>query len=148
MATRSGFGKAQPQPKVSKRSTERAEAVKQYDQLKSDGIPDFEIYIRIIGKKAWYPVGSIAVKRSDQINQAIFSSQDELLQGAFRLFPILKKHQTELEYGHRLKEYKDEPIQLAVPPQSGSGGMQTLTKPFEQAIARVKNGLTALFPKR
>lgn len=131
MTTHSGFGKPQTQPK-SKRSTKRAEAAKQYDQMKADGVPEFEIYLRIRGKKNWYPVGVIAVKRSSQINQAIFGSQDDLLQGAFRLYPVLRKHQQQLEYGYRLKEYKDEPIQVAVPPQvNQNAGLQTV-------ISRVK----------
>jgi hypothetical protein len=86
MTDKLGFGKAQAKPNVSKRAAVRTEAVKRYDKMKAEGIPDFEVYIRIQGKKAWYPVGSIAVKRSDQINRAIFNSQDNLLQGAFGSF--------------------------------------------------------------
>ena len=141
MATNSGFGKAQPKPNVSKRAAARTEAVKRYDKLKADGIPDFEVYIRIQGKKAWYPVGSIAVKRSDQINQAIFNSQDNLLQGAFRLFPVLRKHANQLEYGYRLKEFKDEPIQLAVAPQSSGSGLRG-------AIAQIGDRVASLFKRQ
>jgi hypothetical protein len=141
MATNPGFGKTQPKPSVSKRAATRVEAVKRYDKLKAEGIPDFEVYIRIQGNKAWYPVGSIAVKRSDQINRAIFDSQDNLLQGAFRLFPVLRKHQTQLEYGHRLKEFKDEPIQLAVAPSpKGNANLQGV-------IAQVKERFVALFQR-
>ena len=141
MTINSGFGKAQPKPSPSKRAVARTEAVKRYDKLKAEGIPDFEVYIRIQGKKAWYPVGSIAVKRSDQINQAIFNSQENLLQGAFRLFPVLRKHSTQLEYGYRLKEFKDEPIQLAVvPPPKGNAAIQG-------AIARVKERFAALLKR-
>jgi hypothetical protein len=141
MTTNLGFGKPQPQTKAPKRSTERTKAAKQYDKMKADGTPDFEIYIRIQGKKNWYPVGAIAVKRSSQINQAIFGSQDELLQGAFRLYPILRKHQNQLEYGYRLKEFKDEPIQLAVPPQSnGNNGLQ-------RVITQVKDSVSSLLKR-
>lgn len=137
MTTNPGFGKPKQQPKVSKRTSERAAAVKQYDQMKSDGIPDFEVYIRVRGKKAWYPVGSLAVKRSSLINKAIFDSQDQLLQGAFRLFPVLRKNQNQLEYGYRLKEYKDEPIQLAVQPE-----------PLVQsAIGNLRDRVTSLFKR-
>ncbi|NJL21036.1 MAG: hypothetical protein HC895_09800 [Leptolyngbyaceae cyanobacterium SM1_3_5] len=132
-----GFGKTQPAPKPSKRAVERAETVKQYDKMKSDGIPDFEVYIRIQGKKAWYPVGSLAVKRSDQINRAIFDSQEQLLQGAFRLFPVLRKNQNQLEYGYRLKEFKDEPIQLAVKPETSLPG----------AIASLRSRAANLFKR-
>lgn len=141
MATSSGFGKPQPQPKVSKRSQERSKAAGQLDKMRADGLPEYEVYIRIQGKKAWYPVGAIAVQRSNQISKAIFDSQEQLLQGGFRLFPILKKNQTQLEYGYRLKEYKDEPIQLAEPPQAlGKGGVQG-------AIAQVKDRFSSLFKR-
>ncbi|OLP15557.1 hypothetical protein BST81_25755 [Leptolyngbya sp. 'hensonii'] len=122
MTTSSGFGKTKSQPKVSQRAIERAEAGKKFDQMKAEGLPEFEIYIRIQGKKNWYPVGVVAVKRSAQINQAIFDSQKDLLQGAFRLFPSLRKHQQQLEYGYRLKEFKDEPIQIAEPPKTAATG--------------------------
>jgi hypothetical protein len=136
MATQLGFGKPQPQPKVSKRATERATASKHYEQMKAEGTPDFEVYIRIQGKKNWYPVGVIAVKRSNQISRAIFDSQAELLQGAFRLYPILRKHQNQLEYGYRLKEFKDEPIQVASLAQAqSSGGLQAVVDQVKGRIA-------------
>lgn len=142
MSANLGFGKPQPKAKVSKRSPERARAAKQYERMKADGTPDFEIYIRIQGKTNWYPVGAIAVQRSSQIDRAIFDSQEELLKGAFRLFPILRKNQHQLEYGYRLKEFKDEPIQLAVPPQSSdNNGLQA-------AIAQVKDRVSSLLKRR
>lgn len=139
MATHLGFGKPQvQQPKSSKRSAERAVAAQQYEQMKTDGTPDFEVYIRIQDKKTWYPVGVIAVKRSSQIDRAIFDSQQDLLQGAFRLYPILRKHQHQLEYGYRLKEFKDDPIQLAVPSQAQAGG---------GLFAQVKDRVSSLFQR-
>lgn len=137
MTTKQGFGKTQTQAKPSKRTVERNKAAKEYEKMKSDGTPDYEIYIRVQGQKNWYPVGVVAVKSSNQINQAIFGSQEELLQGAFRLFPRLRKHQNQLEYGYRLKEFKDEPIQVAVPPQSRSNGFQT-------ALSSLKNRVSSL----
>ncbi|MBF2074141.1 MAG: hypothetical protein IGS50_10335 [Synechococcales cyanobacterium C42_A2020_086] len=136
-----GFGKTQAPLKVSKRSTERAQAAKQYEQMKSEGLPDYEIYLRIHGKKNWYPVGVIAVKRSSQINQAIFGSQTELLQGAFRLYPVLRKHQQHLEFGYRLKEYKDEPIQVATLPQPA------VASPVGGVIRQVQQQLKALLKR-
>ncbi|MGQ4646828.1 HHL1-like protein [Lyngbya aestuarii] len=141
MTTNPGFGKSQPPAKVSKRSTERAKAAKQYERMKTGGTPDFEIYIRIEGKKNWYLVGVIAVKRSGQINQAIFDSQEDLLGGALRLYPILRKNKHQLEYGYRLKEFKDEPIQVAVPTQSSGNGV------FQTAINQVKDGFSSLLKR-
>lgn len=141
MTTHPGFGKPKAQPKVSKRAAKRTEAAKQYDQMTAGGALDYEVYIRIQGKKGWYPVGVVAVKRSSQINQAIFGSQEELLQGAVRLYPILRKHQQQLEYGYRLKASKDEPIQLAVPTQAGGqAGLQNI-------ITQVKDRVTSLLKR-
>ncbi|HEY9626185.1 MAG TPA: HHL1-like protein [Coleofasciculaceae cyanobacterium] len=138
MAANPGFGKPRPQPKASKRSQERAVASTKYDKMKADGLPEYEVYIRIQDKKQWFPVGVISVQRSSQINAAIFDSQEQLLQGAFRMFPILKKNQTQLEYGYRLKEFKDEPIQLAVKPATGAKGA------WQGAIDGIKNRFAAL----
>ncbi len=125
MPTNLGFGKTQPKPQPSKRASERAEAAQQYEKMKTDGLPDYEVYIRIRGKKNWFPVGVIAVKRSSQINQAVFSNQADLTQAAFRLYPMLRKNQSQLEFGYRLKEFKDDEIQVAVQPQPGlqAGGI-------------------------
>lgn len=143
MTTNPGFGKPQPrQPKTSKRSVERQQAAKQYDKMTAKGIPDFEVYIRVQGKKQWYPVGVIAVKRSSQIHRAIFESQTDLLQGAFRLYPVLKKNQHQLEYGYRLKEFKDEPIQLASPEKAkASNGIPAL-------LGQAKDRVTSLLKRR
>lgn len=142
MSANLGFGKpSQSQPKASKRSQERRQASQQFDRMKSDGTPEFEVYIRIRGKKSWYPVGAIAVKRSNQINNAIFGSQEDLLEGAFRLYPVLRKNRHQLEYGYRLKEFKDEPIQLAEPPQpKENNGLQS-------AIAQVKDRFSSLLKR-
>jgi hypothetical protein len=136
-----GFSKTQSAPKVSKRAKVRAEAAKEYDKMKADGIPDFEVYIRVKDKKPWFPVGSLAVKRSSQINQAIYANQEELCQGAFRLFPILKKNQHQLEYGYRVKEFKDEPITLAIEPNASAGNF------VQGAIAQVRNKLATAFQR-
>jgi hypothetical protein len=116
--TQRGFGAPKTQPQVSRRTAERRAASQQYDEMKSAGIPEFEIYIRIRGKNNWFPVGAIAVKRTSLIHHAIYDNEAQLLQGAFRLFPVLRKNQDNLEYGYRLKEFKDEPIQLAEKPTS------------------------------
>ncbi|MBD1851650.1 HHL1-like protein [Leptolyngbya sp. FACHB-711] len=141
MASNLGFGTPKPQPKVSKRSAQRTAAAQQYDKMKEDGLPEYEIYIRIEGKKNWYPVGVISVKRSSQIDQAVFANQEELVQGAFRLYPVLKKNRDQLEYGYRLKAFKDEPIQVAQKSQSSvAGGIQS-------ALAQVTNRITGLFKR-
>ncbi len=141
MTSKPGFGKTQPQPKPSKRVTERAQATKSFEKMKTEGVPEFEVYIRIQGKKNWYPVGAIAVKRSAKITHAIFDSEQQLLQGAFRLFPILRKNQNQLEYGYRLKEFKDEPIQLAERPKASSGGG------VKAVVSQIQSQFSSLFKR-
>jgi hypothetical protein len=142
MPTNLGFGKTQPKPQPSKRAVERAEASRQYDKMKTDGMPDYEVYIRIQGKKNWFPVGVIAVKRSSQINQAIYSNQGDLTQAAFRLYPVLRKNQSQLEFGYRLKEFKDDDIQVAVEPQSS-----LTASGIWESLNQVKDGLSALLKR-
>jgi hypothetical protein len=138
MTTHQGFGK-KPVKKQSKNAEKREAAAKQYETMKSEGMPEFSIFIRIKDKKNWYPVGSLAVNRSTKINQAIFENLEALREGGFRLFPNLRKHQQNLEYGYKLKgkEFADEPIQLAVPPQEKAGNF------IQNAMA----GLSGLFKK-
>lgn len=76
--------------------------------------------MRSAGGKQWFPVGAIAVRRSTQISRAIYHSEADLLQGAYRAFPVLKKSQGNLEYGYRLKGEKDDDIELAVKPRNRS----------------------------
>lgn len=113
----SGFGKPKQVRQPSKSEDVRVKAATRYDKMKAEGLPEFNIFVRIKEKKTWYPVGSLAVSRLNKIDQAIAQQEAELLQGAFRLFPVLKKHQQTLEYGYQLKQFPDEPIQLAKPPQ-------------------------------
>lgn len=125
MASNLGFGQpTTPKPKKSKRTAERQKAASQLDKMRADGTPEFEVYARIQGKKQWYPIGVVAVQRSSQISRAIYDSEEQLMQGAVRLYPVLRKYQGELDYGYRLKEFKDEPIELAEPPKSVAGGVQ------------------------
>ena len=70
--------------------------------------------------KQWFPVGAIAVRRSNQISRAIYHSEADLLQGAYRAFPVLKKNQGNLEYGYRLKGEKDDDIEMATKPRDRS----------------------------
>jgi hypothetical protein len=160
VANGSGFGNTQPPEKpaknpskrssakganqsknVTKGTQKREAAAQQYDKLKSQGLPEFNIYIRIQGKPNWFPVGSLSVNRTSKINQAIFEHEADLRQGAFRLFPTLRKHQQNLEYGYRLKEFMDEAIQVAVPPKPSVGSV------VKSTIAKVTKGLSSLLRK-
>ncbi len=136
-----GFGKkVHKEKKASTGAAKRESASKQFDEFKSKGSPEYEIYIRIQNQKQWFPVGAIAVKRSNQICAAIYDNEEELQKGAFRLFPILKKNQDKLEYGYRLKEFKDEPIELAIRPQPQNG--------VQKGIKQVGAAIGALFKRQ
>jgi hypothetical protein len=88
--------------------------------MKGKGLPEFNVFIRIKGKE-WVPAGSMAVQRSNQISQAIFQQEAELLKGAIRLYPVLRNFKDNLEYGYRLKEFPDEEITVAVLPEPTIG---------------------------
>jgi hypothetical protein len=128
-----------------KKASKRQAAAQQYDEMKSKGLPEFNIYIRIKGRE-WVPAGSLAVQRSSAINQALFQQEEELLKGALRMYPILKQYRDRLEYGYRLKEFKDEEITLAVRPNPGIPG--ALGQIFEQAKTWATDFLEKTTPKK
>ncbi|MEQ8968802.1 MAG: DUF6523 family protein [Coleofasciculus sp. C1-SOL-03] len=143
MTTQLGFGKVQPkQHKAKKNKVKRAAASRKYDQMQKSGLPEFNIYVRIKGEQNWLPAGSMAVNRSSQINQALFQQEEELLKGIFRLFPKLRKRQSELEYGHRLKEFKDEPIVVATRPQATPGNL------IQSTVSQVKERFSSVFQRK
>ncbi len=143
MTTQMGFGKVQPkQQTAQKNKVKRAAASKKYDDMKKSGLPEFNIYVRIKGQGNWLPAGSMTVNRSSQINQAVFEQEQELLKGVCRVFPKLRKHQNNLEYGHRLKEFKDEPIQLAVRPQP------TTAQLMQSSLDNIKERFSSLLQRR
>lgn len=138
-----GFGQPKSVQKApSEGAKKRAEAAKQMDEMKAKGLPEYEVYVRVKDKKVWYPVGAIAVQRSSQVSAAIYANESSLLQGAFRVFPILKKQAQNLEYGYRLKEFKDEPIQVAVQPAPGVAGA------FQTIIGGLTESISGIFKKK
>lgn len=139
-----GFGSPpeKQKTKTSKRSAERARSAARLDKMRAEGLPEYEIYLRIKGQGQWYPVGALAVQRSNMINRAIFDSEASLLQGAFRLLPILKKNQDNLEFGYRLKEYPDEPITLAIKPAA------LVPSPIQNAVTNISSSLRNLIPRK
>jgi len=125
-----GFGAPKPAPKpktvVKKKSAgavKRDAAGEAFDKLTSSGSPEYMVLIREApeGGEAskWYPVGGIAVPRSSSedvaLSMAIFNNEDDLLKGAFRSYPFLKKSSSKFEYGYRLKEFEDDPVKIADP---------------------------------
>jgi Family of unknown function (DUF6523) len=142
MTQPAGFGTPKKPAKKtpSAGAKQRAAAAQEYDELKSSGLPEYTIFIRLADQKQWMPVGAIAVKRSTQIHAAIYANEEELLKGAFHRMPALKKNRANLsfEYGYRLKEFKDDPIELAVrPPDNVTGKIQAVISNVGAAIGNL-----------
>lgn len=122
-----GFGKVEKAEKVVKEkpksdaSVKRSKANDDFEKLKKQGSPEYMVLIREVPEggepSRWYPVGGIAVPRSSSedvaLSMAIFQNEDDLLKGAFRTYPFLKKSEEKFEYGYRLKEFEDDPVKLA-----------------------------------
>jgi Family of unknown function (DUF6523) len=131
---------------ISDGAKKRAAAATEYDEMQRSGMPEYEIFIRTQMNPQWLPVGAIAVRRSDQVNQAVYANEEALLQGAFHRLPVLKKHRATLtfEYGYRLKEFKDEPIVVAVKPAAISPN--PIQSAFASLTTTVGAKLGSLFP--
>lgn len=136
-----GFAGGSGQKKKKKEPNKHQVAANKYDEMKDKGLPEFNIFIRIKGKE-WVPAGSMAVERSNQISRAIFQQEKELLKGAVRLYPILRKYQENLEYGYRLKEFPDEEVTVAVLPEP------TLGDKFQYAFSRAKEYFNSVTKKK
>lgn len=142
MGNARGFGPPKEKPKVSKRAQERAKAGKRMDKMKAQGMPEFEVYMRIQGKANWVPVGAITVPRSNLVSRAIYSNEAQLLEAAFRMAPMLKKYQDTLDYGYRLKGEKDDEIELAKKPGLVKGSA------IGDTLAQLGKSVTGLFGKK
>lgn len=138
-----GFGDKPVKRVQSKASKRRDAAAERYDKMAAAGMPEYSIWARL--KEAprppgmeddpdfppmpWLPVGSLSVPRSSQVSNAIFDSEEDLLQGIYRLYPNMKKEPLEnIEYGFQLKEFGDEDIRTAERPDEG--GFQGMLRGF------------------
>jgi Family of unknown function (DUF6523) len=142
MSTTKATGFASGSQKKKKKTPNKREvAASKYDEMKDKGLPEFNIFIRIKGKE-WVPAGSMAVERSNLISRAIFQQEAELLKGAIRLYPILRKFKDNLEYGYRLKEFPDEEITVAVLPEP------TIGDKFQYAFTKAKEYFNSVTKKK
>jgi hypothetical protein len=82
------------------------------------------------------------VQRTNQVSAAIYANEQSLRQGAFRIFPVLKKAAQNLEYGYRDKEFKEEPIKVAVKPAPGVQGA------VNAIVSNMSEAVTGLFKKK
>jgi hypothetical protein len=120
-----GFGKEEAAPKLvkSEGQIQREQAASQYDKIAATGGQEYAIFVRQFGgaDDSWLPCGSIAVRRGEQVSNAIFGNEEALKSAIVRTYPKLKGSESEFEYGYNLKVYPDEPVELAVK-QNGSTG--------------------------
>lgn len=139
MSSPKGFGppKEEKQQKKSKRAKERERAAKQFDKMKSQGGLEYEVFVRIIGKPNWVPMGAITVKQSRFVSRAIYANEKPLLEAAFRIAPMLERYKDKLEYGYRLKSEKKDPVELAIKP----GGVGALGKGISKGLGKTLGGL-------
>lgn len=114
------FGKPAAR-RTSNDTARRAAAARRYDDMRAQGLPEFEVFVRAKPQQDWLLVGSLAVSRSSKVTEAIYANESDLLQGAFRRFPRLRKYPANLEYGYRLKAAADAPIQRAERPRTYPG---------------------------
>jgi hypothetical protein len=141
MSTTKATGFASGSQKKKKKAPNKHQvAANKYDEMKDKGLPEFNVFIRIKGKE-WVPAGSMAVQRSNQISQAIFQQEAELLKGAVRLYPVLRNFKDNLEYGYRLKQFPDEEITVAVLPEP------TIVDRVKYAFTKAKEYLNSVTKK-
>lgn len=97
----------------------------QQPKVPEDGTPLFALFVRTNRQKIWYPLGAVtgddrsknlvnslksgfsrgmAASAMDKgMAQTLYGKQNErFMQGAFRLYPQLKKFQRDLEFGYRV----------------------------------------------
>jgi hypothetical protein len=141
-----GFGTPKNPPKKvpTAGAKQRAAAAKEYDELKTSGMPEYTIFLRLAGQQQWMPIGAIAVRRSNQIHAAIYANEPELLKGAYHRMPALKKNRANLnfEYGYRLKEFKDDEVAVAVRPADN------VASKFQALIGNLSGAIGELFKKK
>lgn len=111
-----GFAPKSVKPEKSSAKRKRQESAQKLEEMRQRGLPEFNIFVRL-PEREWIPAGVMAVERTNQIERAIFQQEVALKKAIFRSFPRLQKYQDQLEFGYRLKEFPDEPIQKAQRPQ-------------------------------
>ncbi len=130
-----GFAQTTRQTSTKKESKWQLQA-KRYEEMKRQGFPEFNIYVRLPNKE-WLPAGSMTVERSSHVARAIFQQEAELRKAIFRKLPRLQKYQDQLEYGYRLKEFPDEPIvKVERPPASSPSLWHRLSQMAQKLWSR------------
>lgn len=147
-AQKKGFGelsssKASRIP--SKGEKRRKAASDRYDQMAAAGLPEYTVWMRLKNapdapstddgkpeQMPWLPVGCISVPRSSQVAGAIFDAEEDVMQGATRLYPALQNQPRDnIEFGYQLREFDDEEIRVAE--RESEKGVQGLLRKWFRA---------------
>lgn len=141
-----GFGAKPPPPRKPSEATNRRKAASdRYDKMAAAGMPEYSVWMRLKEggtsseeeEMPWLPVGCMSVPRSSQVSDALFDTEEDLMQGAVRLYPKLKDEPREnIQFGYQLREFDDEPIRIAE--RSSSTGLQAA---FTNFFRKLQNPL-------
>lgn len=142
-----GFSKKPPPPPPSEASKRRQAAASRYDEMAAAGMPEYTVWMRLKEggtaeegeQMPWLPVGCISVPRSSQVADALFDVENDLMQGAIRLYPKLRDEPREnIQFGYQLRDFDDEDIRLAE--RSPTSGFQAALINF---LRRLQNPLNS-----
>jgi hypothetical protein len=150
-----GFGA--PKAKVEKPEEEKDAGTMTYEAQAKRGVPEYNIFLRPTNGSVeeWVPVGSMTIPRDTSVAKAVFEVEQELLKGAFKLYPKLKafydvraEKDGVFEYGSCLKAFPDEEIKVLtkeVPKESGnffSTWLGKITNPLDTEDLKNKGQMT------
>lgn len=149
-----GFGT----PKVKEEKVDEKDAgTLTYEAQAKRGVPEYNIFLRPTNgtEEEWVPVGSMTIPRDTTVAKAVFEVEEELLKGAFKLYPKLKAFWDVradkvgvFEYGQCLKAFPDEEIKVLkkdVVAQNGnflSNWLGKITNPLDTADLKNKGQMT------
>ena len=150
-----GFGA--PKPKVEQPVEEKDAGTMTYEAQAKRGVPEYNIFLRPTNGtiEEWVPVGSMTIPRDTGVAKAVFEVEQELLKGAFKLYPKLKafydvraNKEGVFEYGSCLKAFPDEEIKVItkeIPQETGnffSTWLGKITNPLDTEDLRNKGQMT------
>ena len=116
-----GFGAPKAKPIVEEAPKDTGTVT--YELQSKRGVPEYSIFLRPSNgsETEWLPVGSMTIPRDTKPSKAIFDVEQELLSGAFKLYPKLRAYydvridkSDVFEYGYCPKAFPDEEIKVAL----------------------------------
>lgn len=150
-----GFGAPQKSSSEKKEDVVKDAATLTYEAQSKRGVPEYNIFLRPLNGSdtEWVPVGSMTIPRDTKVSKAVFEVEDELIKGAFKLYPKLKAFSelrggTVFEYGCVLKAFPDEPIEIIEKEEEEESKgflknwLNKITNPIDTSDLKNKNEMT------